>query len=149
MMKWLSVFLILAVLVAGCSSTSEPPEAKLESFKQAHKAIYDAWQATTELDLKDRLSRGLADPLLSEQMQQQKAVMMQRLQQNERHGVTNLAFNKLEMVEDGSDDFTVFADWTVEGYREHGDVHEMKVSYKKKFHVIKQEGMWKLDKMFD
>ena len=149
MIKWLSVFLLLAVLVAGCSSTNEPPQAKLESFKQAHQAIYDAWQATTETDLKDRLSRGLADPLLSEQFAQQKAVMMQRLQLNERHVVTNLTFNQLDMVQDGSDQFTVFADWTVEGYREHGDVHPMKVSYKKKFHVIKQEGMWKIDKMFD
>jgi hypothetical protein len=146
LMVWvMGVCLCLGVLT-GCGST-ETTEQKLANFKQAHGAIYDAWAASTKEDLKERLARGLTEPFLSEQVQQQLAVMQQRLVQNEKHVVSRIVWNKLELVEDGKDAFTVEADWTVEGFRDHGDIHEMKVSYQKKFHVIKKDGMWKIDKM--
>ncbi|MBL0385326.1 hypothetical protein JJB07_01590 [Tumebacillus sp. ITR2] len=134
----------------GCGGSGETQEQKLTEFKQAHQAIYDAWQAQTTTQLHDLLSKGLADPLLSQQMSQQTAVMQQRLMANERHIVKKITFNQLDMLKDGKEEFTVYADWTVDGVREHGDVHEMTVSYKKQFHVVKQkDGTWKIDEMSD
>jgi hypothetical protein len=142
---------LLAVIgLSGCGGSSETAEQKFEAFKRAQHAIYDAWQANSTTELKDILSAGLVDPLLSQQLDQQTKVMQQRLMLNERHAVKTITFNQLDMVKDGSSDFTVYADWTVDGVREHGDVHEMKVSYKKKFHVVKQkDGSWKIDQMTD
>jgi hypothetical protein len=139
---------MVTTLVSGCGS-SETPAQKLDGFKAAHKAIYDAWAATTEDELRQTLSKGMVDPFLGEQMSQQSAVMKQRIAQNERHGIREIKYNQLDLVDESSKGFTVYADWTVHGFREHGDVHEMKVSYRKKFHLVKVDGVWKIDKMFE
>ncbi|KEO83440.1 hypothetical protein [Tumebacillus flagellatus] len=148
---WALVLVVVLLFgLVGCGGSKETQEQKLTAFKQAHQAIYDAWQATTTTQLHDLLAKGLVDPLLSQQMTQQNAVMQQRLMLNEKHIVKSIAFNQLSMVKDGSDEFTVYADWTVDGVRDHGDVHEMTVSYKKQFHVVKQkDGTWKIDQMTD
>lgn len=147
LLGFLSGLFLITLLVTGCTP-KETPEQKLEAFKAAHKAVYNAWAATTELELEDHLAKGIVEPFLKEQITQQTAVMKQRLAYPERHGVRELVYHKLEVVEDGSDEFTVAADWTVHGYREHGDVHESKVNYTKKFHLVKDKGIWKIDKMF-
>jgi hypothetical protein len=144
---WTGLLLVL-FLASGCGK-GETPEQKLEAFQKAHYAIYDAWAATSTAELEERLSKGLTGPLLKEQLDQQQRVMQARLMQNERHGVRRITYNKLELIEDGKKEFTVYADWTVEGYIEHGDVHEQKVSYHKQFHAIKEDGVWKLDGMSD
>lgn len=141
-----SIATVLVFTLLGCSS-SETKEQKIEGFKHAHGAIYDAWQAVTETELEDRLQKGLANPFLKEQIEQQSKVMKARVAQNERHIVNSITYNKLEMVKEGSDECTLDADWSVLGTREHGDVHEMKVSYHKKFHMIKKDGVWKIDQM--
>jgi hypothetical protein len=150
-MKTKQILCLLVLLfmsfVFGCGS--ETPEQKLEAFKAAHKAIYDAWQATDTDDLKRRLAQGMIDPLLSEQFKQQSTVLQQRLLQNETHVVESITFNSLEIVQDGKDEFTVAADWTVQGYRQHNDIHPMKVSYQKKFHLVKLDGKWMLDRMME
>ncbi|PWK16377.1 hypothetical protein [Tumebacillus permanentifrigoris] len=146
----LVLLLLMALGLIGCGEPKETTEQKFEAFKKAQHAIYDAWQANTTTELKDLLSAGLTDPLLSQQFDQQTKVMQQRLMLNERHSVKQITFNQLDMVKDGTTDFTVYADWTVDGIREHGDLHEMKVSYKKKFHLVKQkDGLWKIDQMMD
>ena len=143
--------LLCAILViTGCSSApKETPEQKLNGFKQAQAAIYDAWQATTQEELKQRLSKGLLEPFLSEQVKQQTGVMQQRMMLNEKHIVQNIIYNKLEISKDGTDEMEVYADWTVEGIREHGDIHQVRVSYRKHFHCVKKDGTWMIDKMTD
>jgi hypothetical protein len=146
---WVLAMVLSLSLLVGCSSSAESAQQKLDDFKKAHGAIYDAWKAETMNDLENRLSAGVTDPLLVEQVQQQSKVMQARLMMNEKHIVKQITYNKLEMLKDGDNDFTVGADWTVDGIIDHGDVHEMKVSYRKKFHAVKKDGTWKLDQMSD
>jgi hypothetical protein len=146
---WVLAMVLSLSMAVGCSSSGESAQQKLDDFKKAHGAIYDAWKAETMPDLQSRLGAGLVDPLLTEQVQQQAKVMQARLMMNEKHIVKQITYNKLEMLNDGANDFTVGADWTVDGLVDHGDVHQMRVSYRKKFHAVKKDGVWKLDQMTD
>lgn len=142
-----SLFLI-TTLAVGCSP-KETPEQKLEAFKAAHKAMYNAWATTTKIDMEDALAKGMLDPFLKEQITQQNSSLQQRLAVPERHNVHELIYNQLELVDEDSESFTVYADWTVKGEREHGDVHPIDVTYKKQFHLVKDKAIWKIDQMTD
>jgi hypothetical protein len=144
----LALVVMLAAMLTGCGD-DETAEQKIAAFEKAHGTIYDAWASTSTGELEERLGKGMVDPMLKEQMSQQSKVMQQRLMQNERHGVRKITYNKVEIVNSGSSEMTVNADWTVDGYIEHGDVHEQRVSYRKQFHCVKKDGVWKMDKMSD
>ena len=95
---WVLAMVLSLSLAVGCSSSGESAQQKLDDFKKAHGAIYDAWKAETMPDLQSRLGAGLVDPLLTEQVQQQSKVMQQRLMMNEKHIVKQITYNKLEML---------------------------------------------------
>lgn len=154
-MRKLRAVVIVALCVVvmgllGCGEPKETAEEKVAAFQKAHAAIYEAWKATTPTELQDSLQAGLAEPLLSQQIKQQSAVMQQRLLLSEKHIVKSITFNQVEILQDGKTEFTIAADWTVDGLIDHGDVHEKLVPYKKKFHVVKESnGVWKIDQMLD
>lgn len=144
-----TLLLVSVLALVGCSGSGETPEQKLEGFRAAHYAIYDAWAAETPQELRERLEKGMIDPFLSEQIKQQTGVMQQRKLLNEKHTVDKVTFNELKLVKDGDEEITVYADWTVTGWLDHGHKHEVKVSYKKHFHSVKQNGRWIIDTMTD
>lgn len=141
------LMLVFAAALAGCG-TGASPEEKLAAFKQAHAAIYTAWKAETPEALQAELGKGMTGQFLKEQIEQQTLGMRMRLMKNERHTVNVIEFHELKITKDGRNDFVVYADWTIDGIREHGDVHQIKQGFREKFHVVKtDDGTWKIDQM--
>lgn len=144
MYKKLFLFVALLSLLSSCS-TAEPLTE--EKFKNLHRTIYDAWELESKEEIKSLLETSLTGAFLEEQLASQYAMLQTRQESNEEHKVETITYHKLEITESSEADAVVYADYTIEGYRFHGDYHEQKSSHRIYWHLVLTEDGWKIDQI--
>lgn len=142
MYKRILILCTIMVLLVACSEKELLTE---EKFKSLHKSIYDAWELESEDEIRSLLDSVLTDPFYEEQLSTQLAMLKARQDAKEKHKVETITYQKLEIVESSEIEATVYTDYTIEGYRFHGDYHEQKSSHRIYWHLVYTKDGWKID----
>lgn len=143
MYKRLLYLLVVIVLLSACTKKEPITE---ESFKSMHQTIYEAWELNSEGEIRALLGTVLASPFLEEQLTSQLAMLKTRKDTNEKHKVEKITYHKLEIIESNDSEAVIYTDYTIEGYRFHGDYHEQKSSHRIYWHLTNTDDGWKIDK---
>lgn len=139
----LILVILLSLTMAGCGT----PVDAIETFKPLHQKLYVAWEMSSVAELESILEQATTGPFLEEQIRQQTMSMKARLEANEKHKVEETIYHTLKVIDQSSDEFTIYADYTIKGYRDHGDIHELQSSHRVWFHVIETDAGWRINEI--
>jgi hypothetical protein len=134
-------FLVFIIIIIGCSAKEPLTE---DTFKVLHKSIYDAWELNTEDEIQIKLKEALSGSFLQEQLSSQIAMLKARQEADEQHKVQTITYHKIEFVKKNDTEVIVYTDYTIEGYRFHGDYHEQKSSHRIYWKLVHMKDGWKI-----
>lgn len=152
MRKWLFYFSILALcLAAGCANQKKEQKVEMADintvFKKLHKTIYKGWETDKEGSLKKVLKSCTTGKFYQEQLQSQLAQMEARKEANEKHKVTKITYHEFRVVKETKKEAVIYTDYTIEGYRYHGDYHQQKSSHRLYWHLVHTDNGWRIDEV--